>query len=284
MKGDQENRRISVVRTAMEAVYAFTHFLAPVIPQAGQAVFDRLNTQPVSIHNLRDDFYNLAPGTAITLGDILFKKVETAAGEEKEKVVVKNKQVSPPALSAEEEEKLHKSNFSKVDIRVGLITKVWEHPTSDRLFCEEIDVGDVDGSFRPVASGLRQFYSAQDLLGKKVLLVCNLKESKFQGFMSFGMVLAAKSLDGNKVELVAPPIESKVGERVFISDGNHTPLIPPPFSQAKMKKGKIWESVSALLSSDDNCVASFMHEGELLPLRTSAGICSVSSLAKCLLS
>lgn len=79
MKGaDQEGRRMAVVRTALEAVYAFSHFLAPVIPQAAHRIFQSLHTGPRSVFNLRDDFYNLSPGTPVTLGDILFAKIEDA--------------------------------------------------------------------------------------------------------------------------------------------------------------------------------------------------------------
>ena len=80
MKGEElATRRQAIVRTSLEAVYAFMHFLAPVMPLVGQQVFTCLNTSPRSIHNLRNDFYNLAPGTPITVGNILFQKILTEA-------------------------------------------------------------------------------------------------------------------------------------------------------------------------------------------------------------
>lgn len=76
MKGDAlATRRQAIVRTSLEAVYAFTHFLAPVIPVAGQKIFDCLSTEPRSFHNLRNDFYNLTPGTPVIVGGILFQKI-----------------------------------------------------------------------------------------------------------------------------------------------------------------------------------------------------------------
>ena len=112
-------------------------------------------------------------------------------------------------------------------MRVGRINKVWHHETAERLFCEEVDVG--DGELRPIASGLRPFYRAEDLAGRLVVVVCNLKEAKMQGFMSTGMVLAAKSADGQTVELVDPHPDSRPGDRVSV-DG----LSGSPWSAAKV--------------------------------------------------
>lgn len=76
MKGVDESRRPSIVRTTLEAVYVFMHFLAPVIPLTAEVVFERLNTSPIISRNLKSDFYNLRPGTEVVLGDILFRKIE----------------------------------------------------------------------------------------------------------------------------------------------------------------------------------------------------------------
>jgi tRNA-binding EMAP/Myf-like protein len=62
----------------------------------------------------------------------------------------------------------------KLEFKVGLITKVWVHPEADKLYCEEIDVGE-EGGPRQIASGLRMHYSEEEMLGKRVLVVSNLK-------------------------------------------------------------------------------------------------------------
>lgn len=83
MKGEAlATRRQAIVRTSLEAVYAFTHFLAPVLPIAAQKIFDCLHTEPRSLYNLRSDFYNLAPGTPITVGGILFQKLVFSENED----------------------------------------------------------------------------------------------------------------------------------------------------------------------------------------------------------
>lgn len=71
---------------------------------------------------------------------------------------------------------------------------MWNHETAERLYCEEIDVG--EGPPRQIASGLREHVSLEDMHGRLVLVVCNLKPAKLAGFVSNGMVLAAKGADG----------------------------------------------------------------------------------------
>ena len=71
---------------------------------------------------------------------------------------------------------------SKLEIRCGLVVKCWNHPDSDKLLCEEIDVG--NGEIRTIASGLRAFYTADQLQGRKVAVLANLKERSMAGFKS----------------------------------------------------------------------------------------------------
>ena len=83
---------------------------------------------------------------------------------------------------------LRRTVCHQVDIRVGVIERAWEHPDSDRLWCEEIEVGDEAGP-REIASGLRGHFSLEEMTGRRCLVVCNLKPAKLRGFKSNGMVL-----------------------------------------------------------------------------------------------
>ena len=65
-------------------------------------------------------------------------------------------------------------DICKLEFKVGCITKVWVHPDADKLYCEEIDCGE-EGGPRQIASGLRMHYSVEEMLGKRVLVVANLK-------------------------------------------------------------------------------------------------------------
>ena len=84
---------------------------------------------------------------------------------------------------------------------------MWSHEESEKLFCEEIDVG--EGEPRLIASGLRPYMNAEDLDGRLVLVLCNLKERKLAGFPSHGMVLCASNEDHTVVKLVSVPVEAR---------------------------------------------------------------------------
>jgi len=156
--------------------------------------------------------------------------------------------------------------FSRVHLKVGTIVKAWEHPERDRLFCEEVDVG--EESTRLIASGLREHYQLADLVGRKICVVANLKPRKMGDFVSQGMVLCAGK-DG-KVEFVDPPAGSVVGERIVLVGDEDEPdeQINP------QKKKNPWIEVAPLLAT--NGVREACFDGK--PMRTSAGVCSAPSL------
>ncbi|KAL7552162.1 hypothetical protein ACHAWF_015378 [Thalassiosira exigua] len=209
-KGDEftEYRKI-VVRATLEAVYAVAHLLLPFIPRGASDIFDKLNTEPRSLRALDPGLRNLAVGTKVDVGDILYAVNQS----EEEKKLGKAQTSKNKKASYEEAQRLKKERkarevaaskaaqgkgaaadqpeFTKIDIRVGQITKVWNHPEADKLFCEEIDVGE-DSGHRQIASGLREHYTLEEMQDRKVLVVCNLKAAKIVGFSSNGMVLAAK--------------------------------------------------------------------------------------------
>ena len=103
--------------------------------------------------------------------------------DEVRRIVAKACPQEKKAKEKENREKVVKNDtppFCRVDLRIGKITKVWEHPDSDALFCEEIDVG--EDAPRQVASGLRKYCKLEDLQDRMVLVVLNLQPRKMAGF------------------------------------------------------------------------------------------------------
>jgi len=285
MKGDERaDERQVVVRATLEAVYALSHLLLPYIPNGAGAIFDKMGQLPRDLVDLSPDLRNLETGTKIIVGDVLYGKL--ISEEEKLNAVAAAKKKADDLAAAQKKKKEKKAKemakskagqgtanvnqpeFTKVDIRVGKIVKVWEHPDAERLFCEQIDVGE-EGGPREIASGLREHYALEQMQDRKVLVVCNLKAAKLAGFSSNGMVLAAKA-DG-KVELVDPPEGAPVGERVFIEG-----LAGEPVTSAQMKKKKIWDKVAKGLKTAGDSSATW--DGGIIS--TSAGPCKTASLAE----
>jgi tRNA-binding EMAP/Myf-like protein len=108
-----------------------------------------------------------------------------------------------------------------------------------------------------------------------VLVVCNLKPAKIVGFTSNGMVLAAKALDGSKVELIDVPESSMIGERVYIEGMESANDGGEPYTSTQVKKKKVWEAVSSKLKTrTDDSVATW--DGHVI--RTSVGPCRAATL------
>jgi methionine--tRNA ligase beta chain len=188
--------------------------------------------------------------------------------EEAQRRKKEQKALQSAAAKAAKTDAPDQAEFTKMEIRVGKITKVWNHAGADKLFCEEIEVAEESGP-RQIASGLRDYYTLDDMQDRLVLVVCNLKAAKIVDFVSNGMVLAAKSEDGKVAELITPPQGSIIGERVFIEG-----LDGEPYSSAQTKKKKTWSLVAEDLKTGDDGVATW--QGRVI--QTSAGPCKAATL------
>lgn len=165
-------------------------------------------------------------------------------------------------------------DICKLEFKVGQITKVWVHEKADKLYCEEIDVGEDEP--RQIASGLRPHFTPEQMLGQRLLVVANLKAKNLVGFKSHGMVLcAAEPLadgsNGEKVEFVEPPEGAAIGEIV------HFEGLPPPrpVTAAQVEKKKVFQACLDGLKTKDNCIAAWNGHAFL----TSAGPCKTKSIA-----
>lgn len=154
-----------------------------------------------------------------------------------------------------------------LDIRVGRILKVWEHEEADKLYCEEIDVGEEEP--RQIASGLKPYLKAEDIEGRLCLVLCNLKQRKLVGFPSHGMVLCASNSDHTEVRLVAPPADAVIGERVTIPDFDFEED-GTPFAENKIGKKKVFEKLAPFLVTNKYGVPEFLGR----PFMTSGGVCT----------
>lgn len=167
-------------------------------------------------------------------------------------------------------------DVSKLDIRVGLIEKCWEHEEADKLYCEEIDLGE-EGGPRSIASGLKAHYSMDEMVGKKVLVLANLKTRKLVGFPSHGMVLCAckygDAEDGSEdtVEFVCPPESAKIGDRVVCAGFEGEPA-----TENQVVKKKILNAVFPDLKVNADGVAVYKD----VPLTTATGgeVCRAETL------
>jgi len=195
---------------------------------------------------------------------------EKRAQKNAEKAAKKPKADATPAAAATNASG-DEINITALDIRVGKIIKAWEHESAEKLYCEEVDVGEESGP-RKIASGLRPFYKLDEMQGRTVLVLCNLKARSLVGFPSHGMVLCASNADHTSVEFAVPPDGAKIGERVTFEG-----IEGEPEAENKVAKKKMFEKLAPDLKTDENGVVVWKGHKSM----TSVGSCkAVNGMAK----
>jgi len=180
------------------------------------------------------------------------------------------KEAAPKAKPAAKAGERALEDVTRLNLKVGKINKVWPHPESDKLWCEEIDLG--ESAPRQIASGLRHHCTKEEMEGAMVVVIANMKSRKLAGFESQGMVLCGTS-SGGKVEILHPPAGAKIGERVSI-EGSDTTLEPD--EKLNEKSGKApWVVIQPGFSMNASKQAT--HNGALW--MTSAGPCTCKTVA-----
>ena len=149
-----------------------------------------------------------------------------------------------------------------LDIKVGTITRAWEHPGADKLWVESIDVG--EAKERQVVSGLRAFKTKEQMEGARVLVLCNVKKGPLRDELSEGMVMCASDEAHTLVDFVTPPAGAPNGERVRFAGFEGEPV------EVLVPKKKMFEACAPKLRTNDEGVACY----DGVPFMTSAGACA----------
>ena len=149
--------------------------------------------------------------------------------------------------------------MSKVDIRVGKVVSIEPNPEGDKLYNEEIDIG--NGEIRKIASGLRGRVDINDLKDSLVVVIANLKKRNLRGWPSHGMILCTSDKDG-KVEPLRPPEGSQAGDLVMIGNLPREPATD---------KHCPWEDVWKKLFVNDKKEATYKDEKDEFVWHTEKG-------------
>jgi len=152
------------------------------------------------------------PAVAAPVADAKGKADKKAPPAAAKAAPAKEKGAKKPAAAPVVERPL--DDVARIDLRVGKITKVWPHPEADKLWCEEIQIG--NDSPAVVCSGLREHYTQEEMQDRMVVVIANMKPRKMRGIESQAMVLCATS-EAGKVDLLVPPAGAAIGERITIA-------------------------------------------------------------------
>ncbi|MGB9660420.1 MAG: methionine--tRNA ligase [Moorellaceae bacterium] len=205
----------TVLYNLAEAVRQATIMCAPFMPGVPPRVWEQLGIQDVSFAQTWDSLSvwgGVPAGSRVKRGAPLFPRVEWPAGEEEREntvVAVREQPEQEQQPPKDQMPEITLEEFSRLQLRVAEVVYAEKVPQADKLLKLEVDLG---GERRTVVAGIARHYQPQELIGKKVVLVANLKPAKLRGVLSQGMVLAA--VDGDSLSLITPEREIPAGAQV----------------------------------------------------------------------
>lgn len=215
----QAERLQAVMYNLAEALRIIAILIAPFVPVTAPKIYEQLGLgNPESFFMADAVWGKLATGTKVQKGEPLFPRIEvTEAGET---VIAATKKTAAKAIKAEAPKAEAKKevkpaaaaageitidDFAKIDLRVATVVAAERVPKTDKLIKLQVKIGDEE---RTIVSGIAQHYEPENLIGKNVIVIANLKPAKLRGIESCGMVLAASDGEGNLVLADAPGIAS----------------------------------------------------------------------------
>lgn len=191
-----QDRLAAVLSNLIETIRQIAVMLQPFMPETAEKIFGQINCQVKSLESL--DSFGENGVSQVGTPEALFARIDEAKKlaelaaftEAKAKAAVQ----AAPAAAKPEAEQITIEDFQKVSLCTAQITACEKVPKSDKLYRLQLDDGTPEG--RQIVSGIAAWYTPEELIGKKIVVVANLKPAKLRGVESRGMLLAADVPDG----------------------------------------------------------------------------------------
>ena len=218
----KKDRLATVLYNLVEGISIGAELLFPYMPGTSERIMAQLCAQPRGFENL-STFGGYPSGNHVTdKPEILFARLDLQ--EVLEKVEALHPSAEPAAEKAEEKAEDNADNgidlepkaeityddFAKLQFQVGEIIACEEVKKSRKLLCNKVKIG---SQVRQILSGIKSSYKPEDMVGKKVMVVTNLKPAKLAGMDSEGMILCAEDADGN-LSLMVPEKDMPAGAEI----------------------------------------------------------------------
>ncbi len=205
---NNEDRRKETINVAIQIIRGLGVTLYPFTPDTSQKIADMLSTEihtEEGFDELLDPLLGgIESGHELGEREILFEKIDTEDKRAEEEMKDEEKHdLNTDTVSFEE--------FGEMDIRVGEVQKVEEHPNADKLYKVQVEVD--EGVTLQTCAGLKNHYSSDELEGRKVVVLANLEPAELRGEKSECMMLAAEDDEGN-VALLESGKEMEVGSKI----------------------------------------------------------------------
>ena len=191
---EKYDRLNTVLYNLAESLRIVAQMLEPVMKNTTKEILKQLGVEKQAFESAKE-FGLIKEGTKVNKGKNLFNRLDTE--KELEKLHELNNKLVEERLGVKKEEKENEDeskkqikidDFDKLDLVVGKILEVNDHPDADRLLVFKVDIG---SETRTIVSSIKEFYKKEDLVGKNIVVIKNLKPVKMRGILSEGMLLAA---------------------------------------------------------------------------------------------
>ena len=212
---DKKDRLNTVLYNLAESLRIVSVLIYPFIKETSLKIREQLGLDEKINWEDSRVFGLLPDGTKVKKGEVIFPRLDIEAEIERfneENTALLESRIMKENKEEKEDikEEVTIDDFDKLDIRVAEVVDVEDHPNADKLFVLKLKVGDMD---RQVVSGIKDYYKKEDLIGKKVLMIVNLKPIKLRGVESKGMILAAED-DEKNLSLASTLADLKSGAKI----------------------------------------------------------------------
>ena len=216
----QKDRLATVLYNLVEAITIGASLLESFMPDTSRKILAQLHAQKRALSEM-DQFGLYPSGEHVTdAPEILFARMDLKEVMEKvEAMRAAEKEAQPEAEKAKEEEpvidiepkaEIEYDDFAKLQFQVGEIIACEAVKKSKKLLCSQVKIG---SQVKQIVSGIKAHYSPEEMVGKKVMVVVNLKPAKLAGVLSEGMLLCAEDADGN-LSLMVPEKKMPSGAEI----------------------------------------------------------------------
>ena len=197
----QKGRLATVLYNLCESLRIISGLIAPFMPATSEKINEQINTNKVALETLVS-FDGTVPGTKVNRGESMFPRIDVEAiVKEAEKIQEEQRKDTQKKEITPIKEEITIDDFEKIDLRVVKVLECEPVKKAKKLLKFKVDMG---GEIRQVISGIAMHCKPEDLIGKNVVLVANLKPVTLRGEISQGMILSAATDDDSKLCVVDP--------------------------------------------------------------------------------
>ena len=213
----KKDRLSTVLYNLIEGITIGASLLEAFMPETTEKILAQLNASKRSLESM-DKFGLYVSGTKVTeKPEILFMRLDVkevlAKAEEiqaAQAAAAGGAKEDEDVIDIEAKPEITFDDFTKMQFQVGEIIACEEVKKSKKLLCSKVKIG---SQIKQIVSGIKQYYSAEEMVGKKVMVLVNLKPAKLAGVLSEGMLLCAEDADGN-LALVTPEKKMPAGAEI----------------------------------------------------------------------